>query len=186
MGQRTGGVNLLLSYLQAEDTTSIHSTYESREMVYYMIGLLHAARGDVPRGEQALQQALVENLSFFPAHIVLGLMATDRRDPATAVRELAQAQELSRGEPWVRFEYGRALTRAGQPAAAAVQLDSVVQEELFFADAYLELAVANEDAGSPAAALTAYQRFVQSAPRREAAEIESARARATALGSTPQ
>jgi len=174
-------VNLLLSYLRTTDTANLSTTYESREMVYYMVGLLHAARGDVASGRQALEQALVENLSFFPAHLVLALMATDRGDSPAAVRELSQALELSRGEPWVRFEYGRALSRAGDPGAAVGQLDSVVQDEPFFADAYLELAVAEENAGSPQAALVAYQRFLQSAPRREVGEIEQAHARVAVL-----
>ena len=175
-------MNQLLAVLRAQDTTQFHPVYHSREMLLYAIGLLQRARGDRAAARTALEQALVENLSFFPAHATLGQMAMSRGDTATGMRELAMALELSNREPWMRYLYGQGLAHAGRASEAAAQFDTLTAEEPYFSAAYLDLGAAREAAGFPDQALVAYQRFLQLAPRSDTTSIERARVRVVTLG----
>lgn len=174
-------LTLLLDELRLRDTTSITHTYQSRELLLYGLGLLKLAQGDRTGGRTALENALVENLSFFPAHATLAQQAMQARDTARALREFSQALELSHGDPWIRYRYGQALAQAGRHREAAAQLDSVIQAEPFFAEPYLVLGSAREAVGKPDSAAIAYEAFVRLAPRRAARELAYARGRLVTL-----
>ena len=174
-------LNQLLDELRLHDTTSITSTYQSQELLLYGLGLLKLAQGDRAGGMAALENALVENLSFFPAHAMLAQQAMQARDTARGLREFSQALELSRGDPWMRFRYGQALGQAGRHLEAAAQLDTVTRAEPFFAEPYLVLGAAREAAGKPDSAALAYDAFVRLAPRRAAQGLAYARLRLAAL-----
>jgi hypothetical protein len=174
-------LNRLLDELRVRDTTSITHTYQSRELLLYGLGLLKLAQGDQAGGVSAIENALLENLSFFPAHAVLGQQAMQSRDTARGLLEFAQALELSHGDPWMRYRYGQALAQAARHREAAAQLDTVTQAEPLFAEPYLVLGTAREAAGEPDSARTAYERFVRLAPRSATQEIAYAGRRLAVL-----
>jgi tetratricopeptide (TPR) repeat protein len=174
----------MLNEMRARDTTRIIHTYQSRELLLYGLGLLRLAQGDHPAGRAAFEAALVEDLSFFPAHAMLGEQALQDRHPAQALQEYALALELSHGDLWARLQYGQALIRAGKPQEAVAQLDTVVQAEPLFADPYLDLGTARAAAGQPEAA-TAFETFLRLAPRNATGNIAYARGRLAALAHQP-
>lgn len=174
-------MELLLDELRRRDTTRITHTYQSRELLLYGLGLLKLIQGDRAGGRAALESALLENLSFFPAHTTLGQQAMLARDTGRGLREFSLALELSRGDSWTRFLYGQALTQAGRSHDAAAQLDSVIQAEPLFADPYLALGKAREAAGELDAARIAYEAYLRLAPRRALHPIAYARDRLAAL-----
>jgi tetratricopeptide (TPR) repeat protein len=178
-------LNEMLNEMQARDTTRIVHTYQSRELLLYGLGLLRLAQGDHPAGRAALEAALLENLSFYPAHVMLGQQALQDRRPAQALQEYAMALELSHGDLWARIQYGQALIRVGKPQDAAAQLDTVVQAEPLFADPYLDLGTARAAAGQPEAATTAFEMFLRLAPRNATENIAYARGRLAALATQP-
>ena len=171
----------MLNEMRARDTTRITHTYESRELLLYGLGLLRLAQGDQPAGRAALEGALLENLSFFPAHAMLGQQALQGHHTAQALQEYAQALELSRGEPWARLQYAEALIQTGRPGEGAAQLDTVVRVEPLFADPYLALGAAREASNQPEAAATAFETFLRLAPRNATQNIAYARHRLAAL-----
>jgi tetratricopeptide (TPR) repeat protein len=174
-------LNQLLEELRLRDTTSITYTYQSRELLLYGLGLLKLAQGDRAGGKSAIENALVENLSFFPAHAALGQQAMEDRDTARALWEFAQALELSHGDPWMRYRYGQALAQVRRPREAAAQMDTVIRAEPYFAEPYFVLGAAREATGEPDSAAAAYAVFVRLAPRRATQEISYARGRLVAL-----
>jgi tetratricopeptide (TPR) repeat protein len=169
----------LLRQLRQGDSALVHS-YESRELVLYAIGLLHASRGRIAQAREAYGQALVENLAFTPAHRALAALASHRGDPATAVSELAQAVELDGKDPLLRYEYGDALLASGKAAEAVAQLRQAVQTEPWWADPYYSLGKALEVTGPPDQAVAAYRMFVARAPR-TAVMLSTAQGRISAL-----
>jgi tetratricopeptide (TPR) repeat protein len=169
----------LLRQLRRQDSVQVRS-YESKELVLYSIGLLHASRGRVAQAREAYGQALVENLAFAPAHRALAALATHRGEPATAVSELAQAVELDGEDPVLRYEYGSALLAAGKTVEAVTQLRRAVQTEPWWADPYYTLGKALEATGPLDQAAAAYRMFVVRAPR-TAVMLSTALGRISAL-----
>ena len=154
--------------------------YESKELLEYSLGLLQLARGDRAAARTALQQALVENLAFYPAHAALGDVALDTGDPASALSEYAQAVELGGDDVGVRHRYADALTQAGRYDEAEQQLRKAIELEPLFAPPYFTLGTVLEARGLPEQARAAYGDYVQRAPSL-AALIPLAQARVAAL-----
>jgi tetratricopeptide (TPR) repeat protein len=171
----------LLAELEKRDATRLVRSYASKELVSYGIALLHGARGDVAAAKQAMQQAVVENAAFYPAHGWLGSITLAERDTGTALREFEQAVELAPGDPVMHMGYGNALLQAARPRDAAAEFRRTIAIAPDYADPYFNLAAAHEMLGERAEAGAAYREYLARAPRRDVTRIATARQRATAL-----
>jgi Tfp pilus assembly protein PilF len=171
----------LLDTLRRREETELRRVYESKALVLYAIGLVQAGRRNTAAARAALEAALVEDLSFYPAHLVLGQLATDRRDDATALREFEQAVAGGSGDAIAHYEYGTALVRAGRAAEAAAELQTTLRLEPYYADPYFWLGEARLAQTDSAAAVQAFQGYISRAPAR-APNLGSARQRLAALG----
>ena len=70
----------LLDTLRRREEQELRRVYESKALVQYALGLLQAGRRNYPAARAALESALVEDLSFYPAHLALGQLAAERHD----------------------------------------------------------------------------------------------------------
>ena len=157
---------------QRRESDRVLAFYDSKEIIYHAVGMLHLARGDAAAARAALGQALTENLGYAPAHAFLGDLALTTGDSITAVTELAQAVELAPAEVWFRFRFGHALYVAGQIDSAAAVIADVNRREPLLADAYLELGLVRERQADRAGALNAYTAYLMRAPRRDTTKIQ--------------
>jgi len=182
LGQIEGALaemQALLRQLRREEATTLARPYQSKELVLYSIGLLHASRGRIGPARDAYRQALVENLAFAPAHRRLAAL-TLQRDPASSASELAQAVELDGDDAVLHSEYGAVLLAGGKPAEAVAEMRLAVAKEPWWADPYFTLGRALEANGAPDQALAAYRMFVARAPR-SAVMLSTAEGRISAL-----
>jgi len=170
----------LVEELRRRDQKHLAYWYESKELLDYALGLLQLALGNRAAARVALQQALVENLAFYPAHAALADVALDEGDHAAALREYAQAVELGGDDAEVRHRYAQALADAGRPGEAEPQVRKVIELEPLFAAPYFTLGRVLEARGLKEQALAAYRDYVQRAPRL-APLIPHARARIAEL-----
>jgi Tfp pilus assembly protein PilF len=177
-------LNTLLAEQRAQEQKRLVTGADSKEFLHYAIGGLHVVRGDIPAGTAALQQALVENAAFFPAHAWLGEIALARHDTATALREYAQAVELAPGDAVLHAGYGAALLAASRPREASDQYREAIRLEPYYADSYFNLGLALDAAGDQAGAVAAYRDYTARAPRRDTARLERTRQRLAALATT--
>ncbi len=171
-----------LGELRARDKKQTVHVYESKAMAEYGMGLLLWASGDVAGARQAQQRALVEDLSFAPAHAMLGLLMMNSGDAAGAAPELSQAVEIAPEDALYRMRYGAALLKSGRATEAVEQYRRAVAAEPYYAEAQQGLAEALEAAGDRAGAIGAYDNYVHLAPRSKAPYIDAAKARIKALG----
>ena len=184
MGQldsATTELTQLLDTLRRREETELHRVYESKALVLYAAGLVQAGRRNNPAARAALEAALVEDLSFYPAHLVLGQLATERRDAVAALQEFEQAVAGGREDAIAHYEYGAALLRAGRPADAAAELQTAARLEPYYADPYFWLGEARLAQNDSAAAVQAFQGYAARATAR-APNLGIARQRLTALG----
>lgn len=141
--------------------------YDNRAIAEQSLGVLWARRGDADSAKAAHGRATAEDLSFYPAHVSLGLLALGLKDTATAVSELALAADLATDEPHVHYLHGSVLVSATQYADAIAPLRKSIALEPFYAAPHLALAQALEKTADAPGAKAAYESFLKLAPRRD-------------------
>jgi tetratricopeptide (TPR) repeat protein len=104
------------------------------------------------------------------------------------VEHLAQAVEIAPDDALMHLEYANALMSANRRDEAITHYQHVIAMEPYYADPYLRLGVALQNAGQREGALAAYRAYLERAPRRQQQEIRRANERITQLqsgGTTP-
>ena len=167
-------ISALLAKERAQDTKNLGSGYESKELLEYALGLLQLNMRNAAAAREAFGRATVEYAGFAPAHAMLGELAVAARDTATALLEFGLAAETDPTDVEVLIGFGKALRVAGRPADAAAQFRRAVAVEPYYAEPWLYLALASEEAADGAGAAEAYGQFLaksmQSDSRRSAVE----------------
>ena len=160
----TSELTALLDTLRRQDEEALNTVYESKALVQYAVGLLQAGRRQNAAARAAFETALVEDLSFYPAHLALGQLATERGDRVVALQEFEQAAAEGANDPIARYEYGVALVRAGRPADGITELRAAVALEPYYADSYFWLGEALLTQNDSTAAREAFQSYAGHAP----------------------
>lgn len=144
--------------------------YRSKALLEHSLGLVHERRGDLPLAAEAYARALVEDLSYYPAHRRMGIVALTLGDTATAVQELALAAEAGSDDATVVMAYGALLSRVGRMEEAEALLVRATELAPYYAEPWIVLGVLREWRRAPGAA-DAYRGFLARArhddPRRE-------------------
>ncbi|HEU4454869.1 MAG TPA: tetratricopeptide repeat protein, partial [Longimicrobium sp.] len=179
-------VQAVLDAVRRREETEVVRVYESKEMLEYSLGLLHLARGRLDEARAAMERAALENAgAAYIAHRGLGLVARARGDVEALATETGRAAELAGENPLLIYEHGRALVDAGRPAEAIPLLTRAAAQEPHWADAHLHLGRAHDAAGDIPAALAAYARLLELAPRRASALSDAVRQRMAELQPSP-
>ncbi|HET7584768.1 MAG TPA: tetratricopeptide repeat protein [Gemmatimonadaceae bacterium] len=156
--------------------------YESKEMLDYAIGLLCAARGRTADAEDAMRNALTENLAFAPGHFALGDFELKQGHVDSALTEYAQAVQLDSTDAVLLAHQGTALLHAGRAAESVAALRRATQLAPYYAAPWFTLGQALEATGDRAQAARAYATFVARAPRSDVL-LGPARAKVAQAGS---
>ncbi len=179
-------VQAVLDGIRRQEQSEVVRVYESKEMLEYSLGLLHLARSRLDEARAAMERAAVENAAAaYMAHRGLGMVARARGDAEAVAVETGRAAELAGESPLLVYEHGRALVDAGRPAEAIPHLTRAAGWEPHWADAQLHLGRAHDAAGNLPAALAAYARYLELAPRRASAVSEAVRQRMAELQPSP-
>jgi tetratricopeptide (TPR) repeat protein len=171
---------LALEEMRQRDAKDLVIFYNSKAVLEHSIGTLLEQADDIPGAREAYGRALQEDLSYYPAHVRLGLLAVDAGDTATAMSELDLATQIASDEPYVRFVHGFALAKFGKLPEAIVQLAKAVELEPYYAQPYALLGRLLEHQGNGPGALTAYESYLARASQRDA-EREAMTKRLAAL-----
>jgi Tfp pilus assembly protein PilF len=156
----------LLAARRREDDRGVVHVYQSKAVEEYGLGMLYLALHRDAAAREALGRALTEDLSFAPAHAMMGIAASAAGDTATAFAELRQAVELAPADGVLRVQFGEALLNGHRAAEAAEQMERAVALEPDYAAAYLGLGRALDAAGNATAAARAYGEYLKRAPLR--------------------
>lgn len=158
-----------LGLLQAQDDEEDEDVifYDSKALVEHSIGLLWQLKGNPDSARAAYGRATIEDLSYFPAHVALGILSLAQGDSATAAVELALAAGLATDDPYVHHLHGSVLVAMLQFAEAMEPLRKAIDLEPYFAAPHFSLAQALERSDDLAGARAEYERFVALASRRD-------------------
>lgn len=155
--------------------------YDSKVLWRFELGRIYELQGSDSAARDAYQAALVEDLSFFPAHVRLAYVALHAGDSTTAVTELENAIQLKGSDFSARLLLGmvHAARLAFEPATE--QLTRATEIEPWAAYPHFVLAGVRRDAGDWDGAVAGYRRFLALAARNDP-DLAAARQRLTELG----
>jgi Tfp pilus assembly protein PilF len=157
----------LVERARQRETTELHG-YESKTFYEYAIARLHLAAGDRAAAREALERALVEELSNAPAHAALAGVLAENGDLNGALAAYAQAIELMPDDPIIRYQYGVALIKAQRIAEGLDQINRTIALEPWYADPYAFKGNAHEHLAQPDSARLAYRMYLARATRNAA------------------
>lgn len=163
---------LALGAQRKEDTDRLVFAYDSKAQLEYIVASLLEAKGDTAAAREGYGRALTEELTYWPAHRQLALLALAAGDTATAIRELRDAVQVAGEDAELRYLYGTALAVSGDAGEAVTQLAKATQLEPLYADPWFMLGRLHEAAGMPEDALGYYNSFLGVASQRHGARTE--------------
>ena len=160
-------LRLALTEMRSRDTKDVVFFYDSKALFEHTIAMLLEQQDSTAAAREGYGKALQEDLSFYPAHLRLGLLALGLKDTATALSELDLAVQIAGDEPFLRYIYGWALGSSGKHDDAMTQLRKAVELEPYYAMPHLALGQLAEQKGDGKAAHAAYTAFLALTSQRE-------------------
>ena len=167
----------MLAHLRSLDTGKRVATYESKELVEFAIGLIHADRRNVGAAVEAFGRAVAENAGYAPAHLALGRIAIARNEQEKGLAELSLAVSLDSTDVAAKLEYANALYYARRQGEALEHVQAAIALEPWYAEGYLRLATIYDSMDDVPRARQAYTDFLARAPKKSAAGIRKAEQR---------
>jgi Tfp pilus assembly protein PilF len=161
---------------QREESTLVR-VYNSKEMLQFSIGRVRETQDRKAAAQEAYDQALVENLGFYPAHMALGRMALASNDTTAAMKEYELAAQLAPARADVHYLYGVLLMTRRSFDEAAEQFHLAVEADPYFVKPYVPLAYIREGQGKDSLAIAYYTQFIALAPAALSKQVEDARRR---------
>jgi tetratricopeptide (TPR) repeat protein len=180
-------LRLGLDRLRGSDAKDFVYLYESKAVLEQSVGMVLERQGLGTEAREAYGRALQEDLSYYPAHVRLGLLAVAMGDTVAAVSELDLAVQINDHDPWVETTYGAVLIELGRLEDAATHLRRAAELAPYYAAPHYALGRAAQMASKPADAVRHYQAYLA---RTAAADprVADVRARLTTLqaGASPR
>lgn len=154
-----------LRLARRSDARTMKYSYDSKVLWEYELGWINETQKRDSAARDHYQRALVEDLSFYPAHLRLAYLALHAADTVTAVTELQRAIEIKDDEFSSRLLLGvlQASRRAFEPATE--QLRRATEIEPWVAYPHYVLGNVRKEAGDREGAATEYRRFLVLAAR---------------------
>jgi len=159
----TAEFNRALEEMRKRDDKDLVVFYNSKALAEYSIAVLLEGAENFTGAREAYGRALQEDLSYYPAHLRLGLLAIGTRDTTTAMSELALASQLAPDEPHIRYMNGYVLGASRHYDEAVAELTKAIELEPYYALPYLLLGRVEEARGKGKESAAAYQQFLDHA-----------------------
>jgi tetratricopeptide (TPR) repeat protein len=155
----------LVRRLETVQRDSAFARYYSKEFLYYAIGSLQASQQRYEEARAAFEQALVENLGFYMAHVRLAGTAAALSDTTTAITELQTAMLIRTDDPLALVFYASLLINAGRLTEAENHLRSALRADSDYALPHVFLGLAAEQRHDTTMARAEYGLYLARAPR---------------------
>lgn len=159
----TAEFNLALEELRRKDEKDLVVFYNSKALAEYSIGVLQEGAENFAAAREAYGRALQEDLSYYPAHLKLGLLALGAVDTTTAMSELALAAQLAPDEPYIHYMNGYVLGASRHLDESVAELNKAIELEPCYALPYILLGRVEETRGRGKEAAAAYQQYLDHA-----------------------
>ena len=174
-------LNTALAELRRADRNDLIYVYESKALAEQGLGMVQKRLGNVAAAREAFGRSLQEDLSYFPAHVQMAMLALDAKDTVAALSAMDLAVQIKPDDAGLRYTYGFTLSEVGRHAEAREQLERAAALAPVYAAPHHALAKVLDAEGKPQEALPHYRAFLSLAPRGDPRRGEATR-RIAALG----
>jgi tetratricopeptide (TPR) repeat protein len=162
-----------IELMRASEKKDLVFLYQSRALTEQALGLVYRRLDRIAEARESFGRALLEDLSYYPAHVQLAMIALDSKQPDVAANEMDLAVQIKSDDAALRFLYGFTLGMIAKPKDAETQLRKAIELDPYYSAPYELLAEALEAQQRPGDALKEYRRFLAIAamtdPRRASA-----------------
>ncbi|MDB4950942.1 MAG: hypothetical protein JWM27_3591 [Gemmatimonadetes bacterium] len=141
--------------------------YQSKAVLEHSIGVIQEERHDLAAAREAYGRALQEDISYYPAHLRLSVLALQAGDTASALSEMDLAVQIRGDEPSLRMGYGRLLAGSRKYQEAEEQFKKAAELDPDYAAPYLILGRLYDGSGMREEALAQYRGYLVHAARNE-------------------
>lgn len=138
----------------------------------YAIGQVEEMRGDTAGARAEYESALVQDLSYVPAHVALARLALARHDTTEALKELDLATQDADADRC--YTYGVLLWASRKPLDAAKQFTRAIASDSDYAPPYISLAYLVEASGDDSLAAVLYRNFIGRASKALVPQLQTA------------
>ena len=173
-----------LGAARRSDARQMKYVYDSKELWEYELGWIDELQKRDSSAREHYQAALVENLSFAPAHLRLAIVALRARDTTGALTELGRATEIRDDDYASHVLLGTLLAARRDFPGATAQLRRAAEIEPWTAWPHFLLGNTRLDAGDREGAAAEFTRYLALASRTDP-NVERARRRLADLPRAP-
>jgi tetratricopeptide (TPR) repeat protein len=163
-----GDLTQVVRQMEKIERDSALTPYYSKEFLYYAIGMLYSSRERFAEARTAYEQALLENLGFYMAHLRLAGSAAMLGDTITALTELQTALLIRPDDPLVLEYNGSLLLGAGRILEAEQQFRAALSADSDYALPRAFLGMTAEARHDTLTSRSKYLEYITRAPRRSA------------------
>jgi tetratricopeptide (TPR) repeat protein len=156
-------MQLGLDTLRGRDAKDFVYVYESKGVLEHSLGLISERQNMIDRAREAYARALQEDLSYYPAHVHLAVLAMTEGDSSTALNEMDLAAQIKDDDPWLHTAFASVLAQLGHLDDATRELQRVVVLAPFYAAPYYALGRVAELQHKPGDAARSYHTFLSHA-----------------------
>jgi tetratricopeptide (TPR) repeat protein len=149
-----------LAELRKADKKDLVFSYESKALMEARLGMIEQVKGNKAAATEAFGRALQEDLSYFPAHVMLAFVALETGDAETVISEMNLAVDIRPDDPGIRYRYGYALGTVSRLEEAEVQLKKAVELNPDFAAPHFTLGEVYQAGSRRPEAIKEYQTFL--------------------------
>ncbi len=178
-------VQTALTRYKSRDSKRAMRRYVSHAFAEYSLGVLFERGQQRDSAQAAYERALLEEVTFAPAHWRLSRLRIAAGDTARAMQELTDAVGLDSTDAVSLYELGSLSLAAGHSDSAVTLLKKSIAYEPYFLQPHFLLGRVYEMSGFKEEAIAEYATFLRIAPRSMPNEMAAARRWITALGGTP-
>ena len=123
---------LLLSLLQTGSNAALNS-FDPRQVE------AEIKQGELDRAYATLEEVLRRDKRNFEAHLLLGIVRQEQKQPEDALQQFALAHEIRPGDPAPYLNTGKVLATNGDMAGAAAQFSNAIRVDPQSATAHGDL-----------------------------------------------
>jgi tetratricopeptide (TPR) repeat protein len=150
--------------VEEEEGDELVFFYQSKAVLEHSMGRVHERSGDRDAAREAYARALLEDLSYYPAHVRMGILAMASGDTATAVHELALAAEAGSDDAATRLTYATLLASLRRLPEAEAELLAATELAPYYAEPWFLLGMVRDWRGE-GDSVAAYRAFLARARR---------------------
>lgn len=157
----------------------------SHAFAEYSIGHLFNLEQQPDSARAAYERALLDDVSFHPAHMQLARARLIAHDTAGALAEYGHAAALAPNDAEYLYEFGTLLAGAGHADSATTVLLQAVAADPYYPSPHFPLGLLYQQSGFAREAADHFEAFLRLAPRSLAGAIAAAQKRLAALKAMP-